>query len=231
MQTITMEPDPTDVSPTSRPPTMPTPIVAGTFTSIAPPGASVCRRPLRAAALLRDCSHARNTIAAAATVSVTPRKLRVTFSTVSLSPVAFRMKTPANAAGIEPTHSHRTSSHRTVRRRTWTPPPTGFITMAATRSEETAVVGLIPKKIRSTGVINAPPPMPVKPTVKPTSTEARTIPQSMCIGPLRSRGIGRRGAHFDRMADQVAAAWQGTTRPGPGASGERRGKPRRSGTR
>jgi hypothetical protein len=57
-------------------------------------------------------------MATAASVSVTPRKILVVFSMVALSPDEWRTKTPANAAGIEPTHSHRTSSHRTVRRRT-----------------------------------------------------------------------------------------------------------------
>ena len=57
------------------------------------------------------------------------------------------MKTPAKAIGIDPMHSHSTSGQRTVRRRMWTPPPIGFITIAATRSDDTAAVGLIPKKI------------------------------------------------------------------------------------
>ncbi len=119
--------------------------------------------------------------AAAASASVTPRKTFVTSSTVALFPAAWRMKTPAKAVGIEPTQSHFTSSHRTVPRRMWTPPPTGFMTIAATRSEDTAVVGLIPKKISRMGVMSAPPPMPVIPTVKPTMTDAVTIAQLMCI--------------------------------------------------
>ncbi len=131
-------------------------------------------------ALRRPCSHALKTIAAAASVSVIPRKTFVTCSIVALSPVAWSSRTPANAAGIEPMQSQRTSSHRTVLRRTCTPPPTGFITIAATRSDETAAVGLIPKKISRIGVIKAPPPMPVSPTVKPTSTDASAIAQSMC---------------------------------------------------
>jgi hypothetical protein len=106
------------------------------------------------------------------------------------------MKTPANAIGIEPMHNHRTSSQRTVRRRIWTPPPTGFITIAATRSEDTAVVGLMLKKINRIGVINAPPPIPVSPTVNPTKTDARTMAQSICIGAPMSTvdGAGRRNA-------------------------------------
>src|SRR5207247_7905684 len=64
----------------------------------------------------------------------------------------------------------------------WTPPPTGFMTIAATRSEETAAVGLTPKKISRMGVMSAPPPMPVSPTVNPTITEASAMDQSMCTG-------------------------------------------------
>ena len=175
-----IEPDPTDVSPTSMPPIAPIRIVSGMRTWIVSSVPRVSRRPARASALRRPCNHALKTMATAASVSVTPRKIFVVFSMVALSPVECSSKTPANAAGIEPTHSHRTSSHRTVRRRTCTPPPTGFITIAATRSEETAAVGLIPKKISRIGVIKAPPPMPVNPTVNPTMTEASAMAQSMC---------------------------------------------------
>ena len=141
----------------------------------------MARSPARACALRRAWSHARKTIAAAAKVSVTPRKVFVAFSIASLSPLACRRNTPAKAAGIDPMQSHFTNSQRTVRRRTWTPPPTGFITIAATRSEDTAAVGLMPKKIRRIGVMSAPPPIPVRPTVKPTMIDARAIPQSICV--------------------------------------------------
>jgi len=120
-------------------------------------------------------------MASTATVRVTPRKIFVMFSTRSLLPLACRSSTPANAAGIEPRQSHRTSPHCTVPRRMWTPAPTGFITIAATRSEDTAAVGVTPKKMIRMGVISAPPPMPVSPTVNPTMTDARTISQSICI--------------------------------------------------
>ena len=120
-------------------------------------------------------------MAVAANSKVKPRKVFVTCSTWALSPAECKMKTPANAMGIEPTHSHRTSSQRTVLRRMCTPPPMGFITIAATRSDDTAVVGLIPKKINRMGVMSAPPPMPVRPTVNPTNTEAKTMAQSMCM--------------------------------------------------
>lgn len=106
------------------------------------------------------------------------------------------MKTPANAIGIEPMQSHRTRGHRTVRRRICTPPPTGFMIMAATRSDETAAVGLIPKKITRIGVMSALPPIPVIPTMKPTMAPASTMAQSICTvryygRPRRARGAER----------------------------------------
>src|SRR2546423_615487 len=59
------------------------------------------------------------------------------------------------------------------------------MTIAATRSDDTAVVGLMPKKISRMGVMSAPPPIPVNPTVNPTITEANAMAQSMCIPGLR----------------------------------------------
>ena len=103
------------------------------------------------------------------------------FSTWSLSPLACRINTPAKAAGTEPRQSHRTSSQRTVLRRMCTPAPTGFIATAATRSEETAAVGVILKKITRMGVMSAPPPMPVSPTVNPTISEASAIFHSIIV--------------------------------------------------
>ncbi len=41
---------------------------------------------------------------------------------------------------------------------------------AAMRSEEMAAEGVTPKISTNIGVINAPPPMPVRPTRKPTTT-------------------------------------------------------------
>ena|SRR5436190_8193737 len=56
--------------------------------------------------------------------------------------------------------------------------------MAATRSDDTAAVGLIPKKITRIGVMSAPPPMPVIPTTKPTIAPASTMAQSICTRPI-----------------------------------------------
>ena len=192
-----IEPDPTDVSPTSSPPTSPTITVGmirtangGRLSRGSPP-------TIRASSERRPCSQALNTMALAASRSVHPRNSFVRFSTCSLSPTLWMMKTPAKAIGIDPMHSHPTSGQRTVRRRMWTPPPIGFITIAATRSDETAAVGLIPKKITRIGVIKAPPPIPVIPTVNPTIAPARTMPQSMCIG----RVYGRSGSADSRSVD------------------------------
>ena len=89
------------------------------------------------------------------------------------------MNTPPNAAGTEATQSHRTSSHFTVPRRMCTAEPTGFMIAAATRSLETAVSGGTLKKMTSTGVIRAPPPMPVRPTTVPMNSEAAAMVQFM----------------------------------------------------
>jgi hypothetical protein len=84
-----------------------------------------------------------------------------------------------------------------------TPPPTGFIAIAATRSDETAAVGVIPKKISRIGVMSAPPPMPVRPTVNPTSTEASTMPQSMSTSRLRRRAGVRRDRRHHLVVGQL----------------------------
>ncbi len=80
--------------------------------------------------------------------------------------------TPEKAAGTDPTQSHLTSCQLTVPRRRCTTEPTGFITAAATRSLETAVSGGTPKNSTSIGVINAPPPIPVRPTTMPMPKHA-----------------------------------------------------------
>src|SRR3954452_296776 len=87
-------------------------------------------------------------------------------------PSARAIRTPLKAPGIEPRQSHLTSPRCTVPRRRCTKEPTGFITALATRSDETAASGGTPKKRTSTGVMSAPPPMPVKPTTMPTPNAA-----------------------------------------------------------
>src|SRR5687767_1613484 len=52
---------------------------------------------------------------------------------------------------------------------------------AATRSLETAASGGTPKNVTSMGVINAPPPIPVRPTTIATRNEPIAIVRSKCI--------------------------------------------------
>src|SRR4051812_39779664 len=98
-------------------------------------------------------------------------------------PSARAIRTPLNAPGIEPRQSHLTSPRCTVPRRRCTNEPTGFITALATRSEETAASGGTPKKSTSTGVISAPPPMPVRPTTMPIPNAASESNGSRWIRP------------------------------------------------
>ena len=76
---------------------------------------------------------------------------------------------PRNAAGTDPTHSHATSPTWVVPRRRWTSAAPGFMNRLTTMSLEIAVSGSMPAKNTSIGVISAPPPIPVRPTMIPTS--------------------------------------------------------------
>ncbi len=62
----------------------------------------------------------------------------------------------------------------TVLRRQWIATPAGFMKSAAMRSEAIAADGVTPKSSTSIGVINAPPPIPVRPTRRPTTALPRT---------------------------------------------------------
>jgi len=62
-----------------------------------------------------------------------------------------------------------------------------FITADTTRSLDTAASGETPKKRTNIGVISAPPPMPVRPSTKPTITPPNARDQS--IGRTRSTGL------------------------------------------
>ena len=77
-----------------------------------------------------------------------------------------------------PRHSQRTSAQFTVPRRAWTQPPNGFITALAARSLDTAASGGTPKASTSSGVMSAPPPMPVSPTMPPTPKPASASSRS-----------------------------------------------------
>ena len=88
-------------------------------------------------------------------------------------------KTPAKAKGTEPTRSHLAMPFSTVPRRQWTRPPTGFMNREATRSLPIAASGWTLKMMTRIGVISAPPPIPVRPTTKPTMSPASAIIGSM----------------------------------------------------
>ena len=119
--------------------------------------------------------------------------------TAAGSPRALNTKTPANAVGIDPTQSHLTSWRLTVPARRCTREPTGFMTAAATRSLETAVSGGIPKNRTSTGVISAPPPMPVRPTTIPMPRQAA----------VRSQSISTVGVPFAMREQEAEPGWVG----------------------
>ena len=92
------------------------------------------------------------------------------------------MSTPLKAPGMEPRQSHLTRPRWTVPRRRWTNEPTGFMTALATRSDDTAVSGGTLKNSTSTGVISAPPPIPVRPTTMPIPKEAKARKGSKLMG-------------------------------------------------
>ena len=112
---------------------------------------------------LRRSSSALAIIDAAANRSATPRLVLTTPWVCAPSPIQRSTSTPGNADGTEPITSHFTRLRLTVPRRRCTAPPTGFITIDATRSLDTAASGWMPNSRIIIGVIRAPPPMPVMP--------------------------------------------------------------------
>src|SRR5687767_4317842 len=86
-----------------------------------------------------------------------------------------------------------------------------------------AVTGLIPKTRISSGVIRLPPPMPVRPTRKPTPTPKKTIAGStdevgceLRVGGRGRRPPSRRLFHFvpfyDRSGPKGLAQYTGAYR-------------------
>ncbi len=55
----------------------------------------------------------------------------------------------------------------------------GLITIEATMSLDTAASGWMPNSSTRIGVISAPPPIPVRPTTKPTNAPASVTSGSM----------------------------------------------------
>src|SRR5215217_6259905 len=173
--TIIREPEPTDVIPTTSPPTTPITTVGSgrswnaLLIALAVPSAA-----------LRACSRPLAAIEEAASSNATPRTCLMRPWTTAPSPNWRNTSTPAKAAGTDPTMSQRTRPKLTVPRRRWTPPPTGFMITAATRSLDTAASGWTLNTSTSNGVMSAPPPIPVRPTVKPTNNPAAVTYGSTC---------------------------------------------------
>src|SRR5581483_4006654 len=216
------DPDPTEVIPTTRPPSAPTAIVApGRTTSgpRSPAGASA--PPPRARLRCRRVKKARTTMVLTARSSAPPRAILTWFWTASPSPKERMTRTPAKAAGTEPAASQPTRLRLTVPCRRWTAPPIGFITKAATRSDDTAASGWILKNRTRIGVIRAPPPMPVSPTVNPTTSPARaTHPSTWSIASANDAGLSAGWPTPEPVLKRPAAAGrqlQPPDRPRPAA--------------
>ena len=157
------EPEPTEVNPTIRPPAAPSRAVGSGRTVIGRASPVPSRRPAAQALSSRP---------PAASSSATPSAILIACCTEASSPSSRSSSTPRNADGMLPTHSQPTSRQLTVPRRACTQPPNGFITALAARSLETAATGGTPKKRTRMGVISAPPPIPVSPTMMPTPSPA-----------------------------------------------------------
>src|SRR5712692_8099838 len=93
-------------------------------------------------------------------------------------------------------------------------PPTGFMTSAATRSLETAARGCTLNRSTRIGVMRAPPPMPVRPTVKPTMRPASATVRLTCMSGeapfeylYRTSGDGRESPrHLSRAKRRTSEA-------------------------
>jgi len=97
----------------------------------------------------------------------------IAIPTLAIAGSLGRKKLVPTGLGTLPTHSQRTSAQFTEPFRACTKPPNGFITALAARSLETAASGGTPKASTRIGVISAPPPMPVSPTIVPTPKPAK----------------------------------------------------------
>ncbi len=179
------EPAPTEVVETTIPPRAPIATVAAVRTRT-DRSAAVVVAPRRAASA--DLA----AIAATATRRAMPMPIRIRCSNPRSTSVVPSTRAPAMAAGMEPAHNQPTSGQCTAPRRRWTTAPMGLTTAAVTRSVDTATIGSMPSNSTSIGVMSAPPPMPVRPTVKPTMSPER-LTSVACMGYLEgeSRQVGR----------------------------------------
>ncbi len=172
--TMMREPEPTEVMPTTVPPTSPIARVASGRTVTSPASAGAAAR--------RRSSHMRTSMPTTASSSATPMTYFTRRCNASPSPSIRSRKTPPNAAGTAVGSSRRTMSQRTVPARWCTTAPNGFMNTEAARSLPMAAVGFTPKTITMIGVMSAPPPIPVSPTARPTRAPERMI------GPEKSMG-------------------------------------------
>ena len=176
--TTTIEPAPTEVRPTMRPATAPRIRVGigrmrtSARVSSAAPSPSGSR-------LRHICTSARTKSPTVASSSAQPSSCLSTNSRSTSSGTWLISQAPAKAIGTEPTHSHATRRPLMVPCRKCTAAPTGFMNRLATMSLEMAVRGSTPKTKTSIGVMRAPPPMPVSPTMIPTSSPPMAIDHSM----------------------------------------------------
>ena len=190
--TTTIDPAPTDVSPTIRPATAPSASVGSGRTTIGPGRVNGAGPSPSGSRLRHIWSEARTTRPPMDTSSAVPRiclRIRSSSAPCGISEIS---QAPANAAGTDPRHSHLTSCRFTVPARRWTAAPTGFISRLTTMSLEIAVNGLTLNRNTSMGVISAPPPIPVSPTTVPTTSPPSARGRSKVTRPTEPRR-GRRG--------------------------------------
>ncbi len=181
--TMMTEPAPTDVMPTMNPATAPRTTVGRGRTTRRRGRVGRAGPSPRGSRLRHICSTARTTRPVVAVRRATPRMLFRTPSRSRSAGSVLTNQAPANAAGIEPRQSQPTSRSSTVPWRRWTAAPAGFMSRLTTMSLEIAVSGLTLKTKTSMGVISAPPPIPVRPTIMPTSRPAIASGASKVIGP------------------------------------------------
>ncbi len=81
------------------------------------------------------------------------------------------------AAGILPSHRRRSTCQSTLPLCWWIEPPTILVTAANHKSVPTADAGATPNSSTRMGVINEPPPTPVRPTMMPTPKPAKVLSQ------------------------------------------------------
>src|SRR5699024_2410858 len=97
----------------------------------------------------------------------------------SSAPIAWTSQAPRNAVGTEPSTSQKAICRLGFPLRQCTPAPMTLLTALTTRSLATAAVGGMPTRM-SAGVINAPPPIPVRPITTPiarlTTSRSRESP-------------------------------------------------------